>query len=104
MEKLNLTEIPKGMVVRHEVCGNPACCNPEHLSLGTHKENMQDMIKHGRSKNCGRKPGDKNLTEEQKIAILNTEGNKQVVAIKNNVSISSVDRIRRTYKVSEAAV
>ena len=102
MEKLGISEIPKGMVVRHE-CNNPSCCNPEHLSLGTHKENMQDMVRHGTSKNCGRKPGDKNLTEEQRISILNTEGNKFDVAKKNNVSVSTVERIRRTYKVSEAA-
>jgi hypothetical protein len=39
--------IPQGMVVRHR-CDNPKCCNPNHLELGTHKDNVQDMIQRGR--------------------------------------------------------
>ena len=35
------------MEVMH-ACDNPLCCNPNHLSEGTHKENMQDMYKKNR--------------------------------------------------------
>ena len=34
------------MVVHH--CGNPLCCNPKHLFLGTQYDNLQDASKKGR--------------------------------------------------------
>ena len=36
-------EIPPGMNVLHR-CDNPPCCNPDHLFLGTQKDNVHDMM------------------------------------------------------------
>ncbi len=38
----------KGMVVRH-TCDNCKCINPEHLVIGTHQDNMDDMKKRNRT-------------------------------------------------------
>jgi hypothetical protein len=45
--------IPDGQVVCHR-CDNPACCRPEHLHLGTQKQNQQDMVARGRARGFGR--------------------------------------------------
>ena len=54
-------QIPKGMYVCH-ACDNVACVNPNHLFLGTQKQNLQDMKTKGRSTR-GEKNAMSKLTE-----------------------------------------
>lgn len=66
--------LKKGKHICHS-CDNPICTNPDHLWIGTHKENNDDKIKKGRANwvKPPHKPGSLNgsskLKEEQVIEI-----------------------------------
>ena len=78
-----------GLYVLHD-CDVPACCNPNHLRLGTHRENMADASAKGR---LGKK-----LQPAQVIEIrrLRKEGHTQPeLAKRYNVSKTTIRQIER---------
>jgi hypothetical protein len=59
--------IPKGMIICH-TCDNPPCINPEHLFLGTVRDNTNDKLR--KERQCrGETIGLSKLTNAQVIEI-----------------------------------
>lgn len=93
--KVHKGEIPEGLYVRHVVCNNPACFNPEHLDIGTQKDNMQDAVKAYRQAKGTKIPQSK-LNEEKVLEIrkLYSEGMKQThLAETYGVDPSQISRV-----------
>ena len=89
-------EIPDGLIVRH-TCDNPACCNPDHLILGTHADNTADMYKRKRNRNRQAKGEDNSnskLTAKQVMEIYNSPLLQNEIAKLYNINRSLVSRIK----------
>lgn len=88
--------IPKGMIVLHS-CDNPRCVNPRHLSVGTHRDNTQDMIakdRHARQAPRGEASGVAVLTEgDVRMIRASTESNK-TIATRLGVATNTIRSVR----------
>lgn len=86
--------IPPRLYVLHQ-CDQPACTNPEHLFLGTCKDNVQDSVKKGRAI---RSPGEHNGQAKLTAAT--------VLKIRSEYKPFKVTKkmLARRYGVSEPAI
>jgi hypothetical protein len=84
--------IPDGLQVCHR-CDNPPCVNPDHLFLGTQRDNNHDCIAKGRAKNLrGAAHGRARLSAEDVLAIRATH------------PAASYSALARHYGVSKATI
>lgn len=90
---IHFGEIPRGLVVCHK-CDVRSCVNPDHLFLGTNKDNSQDAVRKGRMA-FGARQGGAKLTDEivRKIR-LSIEG-PAALAKQYGVSHATIIRARR---------
>jgi hypothetical protein len=91
--RLHYGEIPEGLVVCHK-CDNPSCVRPNHLFLGTNKENQVDMVLKGRGR-IGVKNGRSKLTEEQVIELKESKLQTKHLMTQYGVNGATVRKIKR---------
>jgi hypothetical protein len=90
-----ITVIENNLLVLHK-CDNPRCCNPNHLYLGTQKENARDREERNRgNRPVGSKQYNAKLSEElvKQIRLERKEKRTTYLAFakRYNVSPSTID-------------
>lgn len=85
-------EITNGLFVLHS-CDNRKCCNPKHLFLGTHLDNMRDKVAKGRQY---KQPGE--LHSQHKLTERDVKEIRDLYAsgVANQVALSKTFGVRQS--------
>lgn len=90
-------EEPNGVLLH--TCDTPLCCNPEHLTVGTQRDNLQDMRNKGRGVNPPHVPGEKcgmsKLTDTKVKEIRSSGLTQRQLATIYGVSQPTIGKILR---------
>ena len=87
-------QIPKGLSVLHH-CDTPACVNPDHLFLGTRKDNLMDAIAKRRWQERGEKHYRSKLTNADVAKVRLCSSTAVEIAKDLNISPQAIGSIRR---------
>ena len=83
-------DIPAGKIVCHK-CDVRCCVNPDHLFLGSHDDNMRDMVRKGRThKWAGIEKRQSKLTPEAVLAIRASGQTHRELAEQYGVNSSAI--------------
>jgi hypothetical protein len=87
--------ITDGLHVLHK-CDNPRCVNPDHLYLGTNRQNMLDRVERNRNRPVtGEAHHRSKLTVAQVIAIRNDPRPQRVIAADYGMQQPQIGAIKR---------
>lgn len=101
--KIHRGPIPAGQNVCHH-CDIRCCVNPDHLYLGTQRENLRDMVKRGRGRKVlGEARPTAKLTDETVRAIRASSKSNRALAVEYSVSYGVVGKVRRRSAWSHVA-
>ncbi|MCC3246639.1 HNH endonuclease [Methylocystis sp. WRRC1] len=89
-----------GIEVLHS-CDNPACCNPAHLSIGTHAENVADMDAKGRGNRRG-SPRKYQVTPDICAKILASGAPATELEKSLGIPMKTINRVRRENGIDNA--
>jgi len=92
---LTVGPIPRGLCVCHR-CDNPPCVNPDHLFLGTQKDNIADAITKGRQA--------KGLTHGSVTHPGLHRGEKNPSAKLTEVEVSQIRALVRGFRITKGDV
>ncbi len=88
--------IPNGLIVRH-LCHHYYCVNPEHLEIGTHKDNRQDDLDVGKDWFSGSKNVTAKLKEDDVKFIRSSNlSTKELHKIFPQITRSHIQKLKRT--------
>ena len=86
-------------------CDNPSCCNPKHLFVGTHADNMADKAAKGRSPDfsSGKAPRCKlSMAQAREIRQLRKDGvSARDLAQRYEISLPSIKTLLRGHSYKE---
>ena len=86
--------IPSGLFVCHH-CDHGLCVRPDHLFLGTSRQNVRDMMAKGRDQFTGERQHQAKLTEELVREIRQSPETGRALAKRFGVTFQTVSDVRR---------
>jgi len=89
---IGLHAVGRNDLVLHK-CDNSLCCNPDHLYIGSHDQNMKDKVERNRCPDFkGHKGPRAKLTEDdvRDVRLLKLVATKKALAVLFDVSLATI--------------